>query len=234
MSLILNALRKSEKERLELQPRNRNIQFSDTVNAPNKFNLFYYLMVIFCVLQLLIFFLYWNKEKSENTNSKASDKPFEHLSTVNTEHALKNKLVNGDQNISISALVDKQNSKVDVSTLKQNPVVRSKVNLNVSVNTTTNNNEISHSDENINFILSPIRQEIPFLSDLPSEFQQTVPDLTVTVFVYSDEISERFVMINGAKYKVGQSSPNGFFIKEINATNLVVIYKNTTFQIERP
>lgn len=75
---------------------------------------------------------------------------------------------------------------------------------------------------------------IPYFYELPYEFRQSVPKMTINVFVYSSEPSERFVMINMAKYKAGQQTKDAVEIKDIRPQSLVVSYQNQLFQIERP
>ncbi len=76
--------------------------------------------------------------------------------------------------------------------------------------------------------------KIPFFYELPYEFRQSVPKMAINVFVYSSEPSERFVMINMAKYKAGQQTKDAVEIKDIRPQSLVVSYQNQLFQIERP
>jgi general secretion pathway protein B len=80
----------------------------------------------------------------------------------------------------------------------------------------------------------PVTTDIPFLSDLPVEFRQTVPKFTVNVFVYSQDPEERFVMIDMVKYKPGQHIKDAMLLKEIRRDSLVVDYQNQEFKIKRP
>jgi general secretion pathway protein B len=77
-------------------------------------------------------------------------------------------------------------------------------------------------------------KKIPFLHELPAEFRHTVPDLKINVFVYSGQAAERFVMIDMAKYTVGQRIKDSLELKEIRPDSLVVEYNNQTFRIQRP
>lgn len=77
-------------------------------------------------------------------------------------------------------------------------------------------------------------ETIPFLNDLPFEFRQSVPKITVNVFVYSQSPEERFVMIDMIKYKMGQQIKDAMMLKEIRPDSLVIVYQNREFQIKRP
>ncbi len=80
----------------------------------------------------------------------------------------------------------------------------------------------------------PVKKGPPFLSDLPYDFRQTVPKLSINVFVYSEHPEDCFVMIDMVKYKSGQQIKDAMVLKEIRPDSLVVIYQNREFQIERP
>ena len=75
---------------------------------------------------------------------------------------------------------------------------------------------------------------IPFLFELPPEFRHTVPELKINVFVYSEQPAERFVMIDMVKYTVGQRINDSIMLKEIRSGSVVVEYNGQTFQIKRP
>jgi general secretion pathway protein B len=75
---------------------------------------------------------------------------------------------------------------------------------------------------------------IPFLFELPSEFRHTVPELKINVFVYSEQPTERFVIIDMQKYTVGEQIKESIKLKEIRSDSLVVEYQNRTFRIKRP
>lgn len=80
----------------------------------------------------------------------------------------------------------------------------------------------------------PVKKSPPFLSDLPYDFRQTVPKLTINVFVYSEHPEDCSVMIDMVKYKSGQQIKDAMVLKEIRPDSLVIVYQNREFQIERP
>ena len=82
--------------------------------------------------------------------------------------------------------------------------------------------------------VSPEKNDLPFLQNLPFEFRRNIPKLNINVFVYSENPSERFVMIDMVKYTSDQQILPGMDLKEIRDNSLVVTYKNKTFQIKRP
>lgn len=83
--------------------------------------------------------------------------------------------------------------------------------------------------------LKPERTDgIPWLRDMPFEFRQAVPKMNINVFVYANEPAERFVLIDMVKYRTGQSTKDGVDIVEIKPDGLVVRYDGRVFKVERP
>jgi general secretion pathway protein B len=76
---------------------------------------------------------------------------------------------------------------------------------------------------------------IPFLEELPYDVRQSIPKMTVNVFVYSpEEPTESFVVINMEKYRAGQLTKDSVELKEIRFDSLVANYHDHTFRIGRP
>jgi general secretion pathway protein B len=75
---------------------------------------------------------------------------------------------------------------------------------------------------------------IPFIFELPADFRHSVPELKINVFVYSNQASEHFVMIDMVKYRVGDLIKESVLLKEIRSDSLVVEYNHRTFRIKRP
>lgn len=82
--------------------------------------------------------------------------------------------------------------------------------------------------------VAPKPQQIPFLDELPYEFQLSLPTMSINVFSYSEIPSERFVMIDMVKYVPGQSIKDLLAFQEIHSDGIVVVYKGRTFKIRRP
>ena len=78
------------------------------------------------------------------------------------------------------------------------------------------------------------KEYIPFLTDLPSEFRQTVPTFTINAFAYSKQADESFVIVDMKKYKPGQMLKDTLLLKEILIDSMVVVYQKQTFRIKRP
>lgn len=77
-------------------------------------------------------------------------------------------------------------------------------------------------------------QRIPFLEELPYDVRQSIPKMTVNVFVYSPNVTESFVVINMEKYKTGQFTRDSVELKEIRADSLIARYHDQIFRLGRP
>ncbi|NOT11230.1 MAG: GspB domain-containing protein [Methylococcaceae bacterium] len=80
----------------------------------------------------------------------------------------------------------------------------------------------------------PENNAIPFVFELEPEFRHTLPDLKINVFVYAEQATERFVMIDMVKYTVGTRIKDSVMLKEIRSDSLVLEYNNRIFRIKRP
>lgn len=81
---------------------------------------------------------------------------------------------------------------------------------------------------------TPVKNDLPFLEDLPGEVSRSLPNLPINVFSYSSIPAERFVMIDMVKYVPGQRIKDQLELKEIREDSIVVSYQNRTFKIRRP
>jgi general secretion pathway protein B len=75
---------------------------------------------------------------------------------------------------------------------------------------------------------------IPFMSEMPADFQQRVGPVTINVFAYSERPEERFAIIDMRKYRVGDRLGNGAKLLEIRADSLVLQSEGRTFRVPRP
>jgi general secretion pathway protein B len=80
----------------------------------------------------------------------------------------------------------------------------------------------------------PDRQEIPLFKDLPYNFRSSVPKMAINVFMYTDKLEDRFVVLNMTKYKAGQTTKDAVEIREIRPDGVVASYGGRVFRIERP
>ncbi|MGR8932129.1 MAG: general secretion pathway protein GspB [Gammaproteobacteria bacterium] len=80
----------------------------------------------------------------------------------------------------------------------------------------------------------PIKNDVPFLEEMPDDIQRSLPEMNINVFSYSEAPDDRFVMINMVKYVPGQRINDVMDFNEIRSNAIVVTYKGRTFKIRRP
>ncbi len=72
---------------------------------------------------------------------------------------------------------------------------------------------------------------IPRMVDLPLIQQQQIPDLKVSVIIYSTRSKNRRARINNAMYYEGDPLPQGLTLQEIRPTALILSHNGQRFQI---
>lgn len=78
-----------------------------------------------------------------------------------------------------------------------------------------------------------VRPGTPDLRDLPLDFQERIPPLKISMFAYSREPSERFVIIDMKKYRTGDRLPGNLLLLEIQAENLLLELDGQKFRAPR-
>lgn len=253
MSFILNALRKSEQERQALQSETVTDKILLPQPPQNRSKTTKLLTFLIIANVLVIAGIVWfvrNNSTTPDTTTQTISKP---LSAQETK--LESKVIAKSiqpkrlaqkaesETTSIAELIDKEKpepaplpikrvitKKPAADTIKQ-PVITGNSELQIQTTPAIAPAVKVQPDapETI-----PAIKDIPFLSDLPIEFRQTVPKFTINVFVYSQHPEERFIMIDMVKYKPGQQIKDAMLLKEILPDSFVVDYQNRAFKIKRP
>lgn len=78
-----------------------------------------------------------------------------------------------------------------------------------------------------------VRAGAPALRDLPPDFQSRIPSFRITMFAYTENPEDRFVIVNMKKVRAGEMLPGGVLLLEIQAENLLVEYDGQKFLIPR-
>jgi general secretion pathway protein B len=254
MSFILNALRKSEQERQSLNA--ETVTDRILINQPeqdkSKTVKFYAAIGIVNVLLIvgIVWFLKNSSVPSVNPTTPAvlTNLPLPEVSVkakpvIKIMPSEKKTQASDTKTTSIEALVGAEKPKV-VTEIKK-PLIPKATQVE-SVNQAPVDNK-SGSVEQIKPEIKavepssasfhgsePVKNDIPFLSNLPSDDSRAIPKLNINVFVYSEHTEESFVMIDMVKYKAGQHLENGMILKAIRPDSLVIDYQGRVFQLERP
>jgi general secretion pathway protein B len=78
-----------------------------------------------------------------------------------------------------------------------------------------------------------IRGGTPDLRELPLDFQERVPPMKISMFAYSKNPAERFVIIDMRKYRAGDRLPGGILLLNIQAENLLLELDGQKFLVPR-
>ena len=70
---------------------------------------------------------------------------------------------------------------------------------------------------------------VPELASLPAAFQQSLPALHLDVHGYASDRAERFVVINLKRYHIGDTLAEGPQLMDITPSGAVLQYNGTTF-----
>ncbi|MGZ4995205.1 MAG: general secretion pathway protein GspB [Methylobacter sp.] len=250
MSFILNALRKSERERQALQAENVTDKIllpqpPQSTSKASKLLVFLFIANV-VVISGVVWFIRNNLMSTADTTLPAAsptlpaqDAKIEAKTIAKSVPPKRPTQKSESEIASIAELIDKEKQEPAPSQVK--PVITKKPATDAAKRLAmTNDSEPQiqtapaakvepEEPETI-----PVRKDIPFLNDLPFEFRQTLPKFTVNVFVYSKDPEERFIMIDMVKYKSGQQIKDAMLLKEILPDSFVVEYQNREFQIKRP
>ena len=75
---------------------------------------------------------------------------------------------------------------------------------------------------------------VPFLREMPNEFQRKLPELVVNVHLYSANEAENLVYINNQQLRRGEQLKGGIRVEEIVPEGVVLSYAGTLFKLPRP
>jgi general secretion pathway protein B len=76
--------------------------------------------------------------------------------------------------------------------------------------------------------------EAEFLGAMPPEFRQSVPAMRVNIHVYAPEESSRILYINNKPYHRGDEIPGGVKVEEIVPEGVVLQFQGQRFKLARP
>ena len=81
-------------------------------------------------------------------------------------------------------------------------------------------------------IPAPVPNKIYSPGDLPLSIQQVLPSFSVSAFLYSDDPGSRMVRINGKMLREGSYFAEGLKLDEITSGSLIFSYQNYRFRVD--
>lgn len=76
---------------------------------------------------------------------------------------------------------------------------------------------------------APQQADPPLLSTLPAEFQSSVPPVGISVHVYAQQPTARWVLANGRRYSEGQEIATGLRLERITPDGVVLAFQGRQF-----
>lgn len=80
----------------------------------------------------------------------------------------------------------------------------------------------------------PAADAVKFLRAMPPDFQKSLPELTVNIHVYSPAEAERILYINNEPYRAGQKIRDDLLVEEIVPDGVVINHQGRRFKLPRP
>jgi general secretion pathway protein B len=77
----------------------------------------------------------------------------------------------------------------------------------------------------------PVPNKVYSLGELPLSVQQKLPSFGISVFLYSDDPSSRMVKINNKMLREGDYLSEGLKLEEINQNSLILSYQSFRFRV---
>jgi general secretion pathway protein B len=227
MSYILDALKKSERER-----RRGSLPDPLTVQEPlsheKKGRALWPLVIVAALLINAVIFGLW-------FGSRYSQK----APVVGQEVNRNIQELQAKMPQSVSEIKDKQQDipNKDIPHTEKLPTVKKqghsfqeKDNTSINMQKTSPGNTISETPTEKE-IPPPDKTKLYSLNELPSSVRQKLPDFSLSVFLYADEPASRIVRVNGNMMKEGQYLSSGLKLEEIVPDGVIFSYLNYRFRI---
>jgi len=259
MSYILDALRKSEEERRQ-RTRPDFLSVQDAIGEESKErSLMPYLLIISLLINaavLIWWFNPWQSEKSGQTPpySTAKQQPESKvvlplLQQTTSASGLRTKIERdtapSDKGIMTSKKEGKlkgpirQRLPMNASTDLENRALNPRTEIDVKSfhdsaavirqQTRTIQQVPSNPKRTINNV-APGENTLYGIEDLPSSIQRSLPPITISVSLYSNEPDSRMAKINGAMIREGEYLTTGLRVEEITPDGVIFSYQNYRFR----
>lgn len=80
----------------------------------------------------------------------------------------------------------------------------------------------------------PAAESAPWLRELPDGFRQSVAPLNVNIHVYAGTDADSVLYINDRQYRAGEQLPNGVRLEAVVADGAILSYQGQRFKLPRP
>jgi general secretion pathway protein B len=253
MSYILDALKKSERERKKgTVPDPLAVQYSFSQHKKRSRKYWPYLLLIALIINAAAIYIFWFGQDHANRMDAAFDRS-EKVSVVESPRTPAGLAGTADDEVSHVAKEKKPGTEKpsgqpgSPSTALQ----QSHESLAGSVITVPGNRmhsgnaektygtaqaephnqlpaDISSSEQKheATVIPAPLPDKIYSMSELPLAIQQNLPAFSISAFLYSDDPAARMVRVNGKMMREGDNLAEGLKLDEIRQNELIFSYQN--------
>jgi len=239
MSYILDALKKSEKEKKKNTMPDATTLLEPVAGKSKKRTFLLYLIFAALILNAGVFLLimytgksekaqhqvissskihdsYLRKDSGETTILKSEKPSNDHFDPDKTEREAEKK------NIEV---IPRENSDSNIASVK-NSLVSEEATL-TRTTAVKDTKEAQIAEE----LTPPTQNKLYGLNELPQVIVEKLPDFNITMSVYSDNPSERMVRINGETLREGEFLKDGLKLEEITPDAVILSYMKYRFQV---
>jgi general secretion pathway protein B len=249
MSYILDALKKSEKERRRGNVPDLLITHDFTAKEKKKRIIWPYLIVVALLLNagLLTWWVNpWEIKKSHSVSKSVADKSLtsersvvsasEQSKTEITVNTFDNKKTTAGAEPGFKDTENKPDNTTRLSLPDKNKPAESdikssnKTYLAYKKSPEIETEKVQNAKPD-DIIEPPIKNKIYNLDELPLSVKQKLPPLKITVSLYSDDPASRMAKINDQLLREGQYLAAGLKLEEITNEGVIFTYQNYRFRI---
>lgn len=240
MSYILDALKKSEKEKKKNTMPDATTLLEPVAGKSKKRTFLLYLIFAALILNAGVFLLIMYTGKSEKAQHPVISLSKIHDSYLGKDSGgttiLKNEKPSNDhfdpdktereaekKNIEV---IPRENSDSNIASVK-NSLVSEEATL-TGTTTVKDTKEAQIAEE----LTPPTQNKLYGLNELPQVIVEKLPDFNITMSVYSDNPSERMVRINGETLREGEFLTDGLKLEEITPDAIILSYMKYRFQVD--
>lgn len=248
MSYILDALKKSEKERQRGTVPDILTAQDALAQGPKKRPLWPYLLIVALLLNAGVLILWlgpWHSKKpnvvadgqqhKSNTTESMHEVSDVRLPVASPSSGPSKTAVQGareviQQDQITQAKADLQKDVPGIPT----PMADKKGSREVSLSVPEQPPVVSHVPSGPkpgNDIVAAVENKVYNLKDLPLSIQQSLPAFIISVAVYSNDPTSRMVKINGQLMREGQYLTAGLKLEEITPEGVIFSYQNYRFRV---
>lgn len=239
MSYILEALKKSEKERQRgKSPDLLTVQ--DTIPQEIKKRPVLNYLIVTALLLNALFLVFWLKPNQSKNTAAVSMPAEEPKPAVKGEDTAPQAAKDTDKEVRVETHITPSTERgavekapgADSNAVKKKPV-QEKFDLVPSLAP-----KQSAVVARVPSETKPVKESAPFAenriynrSELPSSVQQALPDFNITVSIYSENPAARMIKINGEILHEGEALSQGLKLEAINPDGAVLSYQNYHFRV---